>query len=102
MEPFAYLSYLLIYSAILILQYFSYLVPQRENKSKRRKTDTKFPWSKEENQAINLFFKKNIENGRPVPNKEACLMAKQQYKILGSRCWTSIQAKVHNIISKTL
>ena len=51
---------------------------------------------------IQSFFKKNIENGRPIPNKQDCMTAKQEYKILGSRDWTSIKAKVHNIISKTL
>lgn len=56
-------------------------------------------WLKEENQAIESFFKKDIILGL-VPNKSDCDRCLEKHPELSNRSWVQIKSKVHNIISK--
>ena len=64
-----------------------------------RKTVEKVPWSSEENAAIIASFKLNI-NGRKVPGKAEVEHAMEKYSVLRQRKWSTIKAKVANMIKK--
>lgn len=68
------------------------------NSRAQKKVCVKRPWSVDETEAVQTFFRSHITKSM-VPGKKLCEECKEKYDVLNNRKWQDVKYHVKNLIA---